>query len=120
VSNHQWIAGAVLLIATAAPAQSFKCPAMQGKNALASVSVFDGPPAEKADLDADAMTGSGGHLSIFWDIGYLFGMGRTLYLVCKYAGLPDEHSITIKIDKKVARCIFHSGAAGQPADAECK
>ena len=93
---------------------------MQGKNPLVGISVFDGPPAEKADLDADAMTGSGGHLSIFWDIGYLFGMGRTPYLVCKYAGLSDEHSITIKIDKKVARCTLQAHAAGQPADAECK
>jgi hypothetical protein len=118
--HHQWIAGTILLIATAAPAQSFKCPAMQGKNALASISVFDGPPAEKADLAPDLTKGSGDHLYSSWDIGYLFGLGRTPYLICKYAGLPDAQAVTLKIDKRVAKCIFQAHAAGQPAEAECK
>lgn len=118
--HHQWIAGAVLLIATLAPAQRFKCPALQGKNALASASVFDGPPAEKADLVPDLTKGSGDHLYSSWDIGYLFDMGRTPYLVCKYAGLPDAQAVTLKVDKRVAKCIFQAHGAGQPAEAECK
>jgi hypothetical protein len=120
LSYQLWIVSGVLLIATAAHAQSFKCPALQGKNALANVSVFDGPPAEKADLVPDLTKGSGDHLYSSWDIGYLFGMGRTPYLVCKYAGLPDAQSVTLKIDKKVAKCIFQAHAAGQPAEAECR
>lgn len=121
MSHLRWIAGAVLLVAAAAaPAQSFKCPAMQGKNPLASVSIFDGPPAEKADLVPDLTKGSGDHLYSSWDIGYLFGINRTPYLVCRYAGLPDEQAVTLKIDKKVAKCIFQAHASGQPAEAECK
>jgi hypothetical protein len=118
--HHQWIAGTILLIAMAAPAQSFKCPAMQGKNALASISVFDGPPAEKADLAPDLTKGSGDHLYSSWDIGYLFGMGRTPYLVCKYAGLPDAQAVTLIIDKRVTKCVFQAHGIGQPAEAECK
>jgi len=120
LSHNQRIAGAVLLAAAAAPAQSFKCPALQGKNHLANVSVFDGPPAEKADLVPDLTKGDGDHLYSSWDIGYLFGMGRTPYLVCRYAGLPDAQAITLKIDKRVAKCIFQSHAASQPAEAECR
>jgi hypothetical protein len=120
LSHHQWIAGTVLLVATAAPAQSFKCPALQGKNPLAGVSVFDGPPAEKADLVPDLTKGNGDHLYSSWDIGYLIGMGRTPYLVCRYAGLPEAQSVTLRIDKKVAKCIFQAHAASQPAEAECK
>ncbi|MGA2648885.1 MAG: STY0301 family protein [Terracidiphilus sp.] len=120
MSHHQWIAGAILLVAVAAPAQSFKCPAWQGKNPLAGVSVYDGPPAEKADLVPDLTKGSGDRLYASWDIGYLFGLGRTPYLVCRYAGLPDTQSVTLKIDKSVAKCIFSAHAGGQPADAECR
>jgi hypothetical protein len=120
LSNQQWIAGAVLLVAASAIAQSFKCPAMQGKNPLAGASVFDGPPSEKADLVPDLTKGSGDHLYSSWDIGYLFGMGRTPYLVCRFADLPDAQAVTLKIDKKATKCIFKAHAGGQPAEAECK
>lgn len=120
MSHHLWIAGAVLLASTAVSAQSFKCPARQGKNPLAGVSIFDGPPAEKADLAPDQTKGSGDRLYASWDIGYLFGLGRTPYLVCKFAGLPDAQATTLKIDKKVEKCVFQAHPSGQPAEAECK
>jgi hypothetical protein len=120
LSLLKWIAVAALVIAASASAQSFKCPSWQGKNTLAAVSVYDGPPAEEADLVPDLTKGSGDHLYSSWDIGYLFGIGRTPYLVCKFAGLPDAQAITLKIEKKVTKCIFQAHTGGQPAEAECK
>jgi hypothetical protein len=93
---------------------------MQGKNPLAGASVFEGPPAEEASLVPDVIKSSGDYLYTSWAIGYLFGKGRTPYLVCRYAGLQDADSVSLKIDKKVAKCIFQAHAAGQPSEAECK
>jgi hypothetical protein len=120
VSFDKLILAGVLVFASAAHAQEFKCPGFHGKNPLASISVYDGPPSEMADLVPDVSKGSGDHAYASWDIGYLFALNRTPYLVCKFAGLPDSQAVTLKIDKKVQKCILQAHAGGLPAEAECK
>jgi hypothetical protein len=113
------IFGAVLLIAAAAHAQEFKCPSAQGKNALFNAAVFDGPPSDKAELAPDASKGTTSYTFASWDVGYLYDMGHSVFLVCKFAGLGDAQAVTIKVDKKVKQCVFRA-PKGTPAEAICK
>lgn len=113
------ILGAFLVLAAAAHSQEFKCPSSQGKNALFTVVVYDGPPAEKADLAPDVSRGKTSYTFASWDVGYLYGEGHTVYLVCKFAGLGDAQAVTIKVDKKVQQCVFRADK-GVPAEAVCK
>ena len=113
------ILGIVLVLAATAHAQDVKCPSYHGKNPLSGVSIFDGPPAEKADLAPDIEKGSGDHIYTSWDVSDLHGTGRDLFLVCRFAGLGDAQSVTIKLDKKVRKCFYRSHSAGLPAEAEC-
>jgi hypothetical protein len=121
VSLCKSIFGAVLVIAACAPAcaQQFKCPASQGKSPLNNAAVFDGPPAQKADLVPDDSKGDLTYTYARWDVGYLTGSSHHVYLVCKYAGLGDAGSVTVKVDKPVQQCVFRA-PKGQPAEAVCK
>lgn len=117
---YKSILGAFLVLAAAAHAQQAQCPSNQGNQPLARVSVFDGPPAQHADLAPDDQKGSGDHLYLTWEIAYLFAMGHDVFLVCRYSPTADEPSMTIKLDKNVRKCIFRSHGSGHPAEAECK
>ena|SRR5579864_5185707 len=64
-----------------------------------SVSLFDGPPQEHADLVPDG----GGKLSGYWEVGYLYDSGRFITVRCKYA---DGKTSDVKLADKVARCDF--------------
>ena len=101
----------------AALAQEVKCPSRQGKNPLSGVSVFDGPPAEQADLVPDVTRGSGTHLYMAWDI---IDEGRGVYVVCRYPGHGNTPDVTVKLDKKIKRCVFQAGSGVKPADLTCK
>jgi hypothetical protein len=109
-----------LLLIAAAHAQEAKCPGFQGKSPLTGVSVFDGPPADKADLVPDVSRGTHELQYASWDIGYLSGSTHGVYLVCRYAGSASAEPVTLKIDKKAQTCTFRAHAAGQPAEASCK
>lgn len=111
--------GVILVLAATGQAQEFKCPASQGKNLLFNAAVFDGPPAEKAELAPDDSKGKTSYTYASWDVGYLYDMGHRVFLVCKFAGLSDAQAVTIKVDRKVQRCIFRA-PKGQPAEAVCK
>ncbi len=116
---HKAMIGTVLLLAVTAYAQEAKCPSYHANKPLSRVSVFDGPPAENADLAPDVQKGSGDHLYLSWDISYLSGSGRDTFLVCRYAASGDEPSVTIKLDKKLRTCTFQAHGGGLPAQAEC-
>ncbi|MGA2046479.1 MAG: STY0301 family protein [Terracidiphilus sp.] len=113
------ILGAFLVLAATAHAQEFKCPSSQGKSVLFTVVVYDGPPVGKADLAPDVSRGKTSYTFASWDVGYLYGMGHSVYLVCKFAGLGDAQAVTIKVDKKVRQCVFRADK-GVPAEAVCK
>jgi hypothetical protein len=114
------ILSAGLLLALTAHAQEFKCPSYQGKNPLFNADVFDGPPEKNVQLEPDASRGNKSYTYALWKIGYLFDLGSTPFLVCKFAGLGDAQSMTIKVDKRVEQCVFRTHGGGQPAEAECK
>ena len=103
--NSLVLAGALGFAGVAFSAE-VKCPAYQDKHPLVSVVLFDGPPAEKADLMPDASTGSGDNAVSSWEVGYIFASGRNLFLVCRFSGVEDSKNATIKVEKKVERCIF--------------
>jgi hypothetical protein len=113
------ILGVILVFAAAVHAQDFKCPSNQGKSPLFNAAVFDGPPAEKAELAPDVSRGKTSYTFASWDVGYLYGMGHTVYLVCKFTGLGDAQDVTIKVEKKVRQCVFRADK-GVPAEALCK
>ena len=113
------IFGAILALAATANAQEFKCPASQGKNLLFNAAVFDGPAAEKAELAPDDSKGKTSYTFASWDVGYLYDMGHRVFLVCKFAGLSDAQAVTVKVDRKVQRCVFRADK-GVAAEAVCK
>lgn len=109
-----------LVLAGTTHAQQAKCPSYQGKNFLSSVVLFDGPPEQRADLMPDVSKGSGDHAYALWDVSYIFASGRNLFLVCRFGGLENSSDVTIKVEKKVRRCIYRTHSGGKPAEMSCK
>jgi hypothetical protein len=120
MSSRTSILGLVMLFAATASAQEFKCPATQGKKSLVNTAVFDGPPEEKAELEPDDSRGNTSYAYASWDVGYLFKIGRTPFLVCKYGSSFDSVSVAIKVDKPVLKCVFRANTANSPAEMICK
>lgn len=118
MSSFRPVVWVILALAGTACAQEVKCPPYQGKNPLSSVSLFDGPPSEKADLMPDISRGSGDHGYASWDVGYLFDAGRSLFLVCRYMGL--EQATIVKASKKVEHCVYRTHGSTKPAELSCK
>jgi hypothetical protein len=110
---------AVVLTGTAR-AEEVACPSYQGKNALSSVVLFDGPPEQKADLMPDVSRGDADHAYASWEVGYIFESGGSLFLVCRFSGSSDANGLTIKVEKKVQRCIFRTHGRSRPAELSCK
>jgi len=107
-----------LLLAGVAQAQQVSCPAAQGKSLLTGVTVFDGPPAEMADLVPDVSRGGAANLFQSWELGYLFDQHRTLYLACRYAGLPKP--VVVKIEQRVKMCAFQAHGRARAAEMSCR
>ncbi len=101
-------------------AAEIKCPSYHGRAALSSVVVFDGPPEERADLNPDKSTVKGDRGFASWDVRYVFDGGRSLFLVCRFAGLSDAEAVTLKIEKKVGKCVFRTRGKAGPAEAVCR
>lgn len=114
------LAGLLSLVAFTACAQELKCPASQGKNVLTSVDLFDGPPAERADLVPDDSRGTTNLMYASWKVGYLFDSGRKLYVVCSYSGPQPTSEVTLKAEKRVSSCIFRAHGKGHPTELSCK
>jgi hypothetical protein len=92
----------IFIFATAVHADEIRCPAKSGNNKLSNVSIFDGPPEEKADLEPD---NSKAGVST-WDVSYIFENGGKLYLQCEYSGSPKP--IVVEVDKMVHVCTYKS------------
>ncbi len=97
---------AILLLASgAARASTTSCPAYIGEKGayhpLTDASVYDGPPAQLADLEP---TDAG------WDLSSLKDSPRPVFLVCKYRG--SQATRTLEIPKGTAGCSMaeHAGA----------
>ncbi len=109
-----------LLLCAAASAQDARCSAFHERRPLFNVAVFDGPPEQLAALIPDVSRGTGDHAYASWDVAYLFDDGRTLYLVCKYGDWGSKDAVTVKVEKKVSRCIYRTYHGGKPAELTCK
>jgi hypothetical protein len=116
--QYKRLAGVLVLLVGVAQAQQVGCPAAQGKSLLTGVSVFDGPPAEMADLVPDVSRGGEAHLFQSWEVGYLFDQHRTLYLSCRYAGLAAPS--VLKIERRVQTCSFQAHGRARAAEMTCK
>jgi len=119
LSLNKLTVGIALLLAMQMQAQVAKCPSYKGKSPLSSVTVFDGPPEQRADLMPDVSKGSGDHAYASWDVGYIFSSGRIVYLVCEFGGPGDKDTTTVKVESKVEHC-FYQTHKGKPAEVTCK
>lgn len=120
MSLNKIILGVALALAGTAHAQEVKCPSYQGKVPLSTVVLFDGPPEQRADLMPDVSKGTGDHAYASWDVSYIFASGRNLFLVCKFASSPNSTDVTVKVEKKVQRCIYRTHSGAKPAELSCK
>jgi hypothetical protein len=116
-----WLTRVVLcasvLTMGSAHAKEARCPPYHARSPLSGAVVFDGPPNERADLMPDQSRRSDDHAHAAWNVGYIFEMGRKLFLVCRYSNLSD--TVTIKVDKKVRRCIYDA-TPNRPAELSCR
>jgi hypothetical protein len=120
MSARTSILGLALLFAAAASAQEFKCPTTQGKKPLFNAEVFDGPPEKRGLLEPDDSRGNTSYTYPSWDVGYLFKIGRTPFMECRYGSLKDTETVTIKVDKPVQKCVFRANEGARPAEMICK
>ncbi|MDO7842525.1 STY0301 family protein [Sphingomonas immobilis] len=102
---------APLLVCTACAADAKgpapQCPAVLHGAALKSVSVFDGPFAEMADLVPDGGRKTKAGRVDTWDLGYVYKAGRHVFLRCDY-GKPQP--VEIKLTVPVKACALTQGA----------
>jgi hypothetical protein len=119
LSLNKLIVSLALLLAMRMQAQVAKCPPYKGKSPLSSVTVFDGPPEQRADLMPDVSKGSGDHTYASWDVAYILAAGRNLYLVCEFGGTGDKDTTTVKVEAKVEHCAYRTHK-GKPAEVTCK
>ena len=119
-SNRVILTLAVAFAVHTVHAKEVKCPSYQGKSALSTVDLFDGPPEERADLMPDVSKGNADHAYASWEVGYIFDKGRNLFLICHFSGSDDADGMKIKVEKKVQRCIFRTHGSGKPAELTCK
>lgn len=120
MSWNKLLLALALLFSTAAYAQEAKCPSYHEKRPLVSVDVFSGPPEQLADLVPDVGHGTGDHAYALWKVGYLFDNRETLYLVCKFGDWGTKDTVTVKVEKKVQRCIYRAHPGGKPAEMACR
>jgi hypothetical protein len=117
---NEIVVGAALMLAGTAHGQAVKCPSYQEKTPLSTVVLYDGPPEQRADLMPDVSKGSGDRAYASWDVGYIFGSGRNLFLLCRFGDMDNAHAVTVKVEKKVERCVYRTHAGGKPAELSCK
>ena len=115
---HERVLCLSLLLAGVAQAQQVGCPAAQGKSLLTGVTVFDGPPAEMADLVPDVSRGGQANLFQSWEVGYLFDQHRTVYLSCRYARVSAP--VVVKIERRVKTCSFQAHGRARAAEMSCR
>lgn len=92
------------ILGVSAYAGEAACPQAQGGARLVTVSVFDGPPSEHADLMPDRYhkTKDGGRSE--WAVAYVFRAGRKLFVECQYGGKVAP--VVIEPDPSTTKCTF--------------
>ena len=102
---------ALILLPVGASGADTRCPAFQAGLPLKTVSVFAGPPEERADLVPDRSVKEGTGVRSEWSVAYVFQAGRKLFVECHYGGAVPP--ITLAPDASTTHCVYRSAAAGQ-------
>ncbi|WP_174292377.1 STY0301 family protein [Sphingomonas bacterium] len=104
----------LLLVAASAPhpvrhPATPTCLARHDGVALSSVSVFDGPTSEHADLVPDGSRTIRGVEVSTWDVAYVYQAGRQVYASCRY-GASD---VVVPVRHPVKTCRYTVAPAAQ-------
>ena len=98
VKTLAWAALAAMGLSAVSAVAAPVCPA--GPNgALKDFTVYDGAPADKADLRADKGTQTSG----YFIVDGIFDKGRFITVRCRYT---DGKVEDVRISKKVRRCTY--------------
>jgi hypothetical protein len=101
---------AACVLSQAALADAVACPQTQHGVRLKTVTLFDGPPSEHADLAPDSFRETKGVGRSEWDVAYIFQAGRRLYVQCDYG--PTTPAVTVEPAASTSRCVFLSKPDG--------
>jgi hypothetical protein len=66
---------------------------------LRSFLVFDGPPSELASLIPEQTGDHGG----YWDLGYVYDAGRSVWVHCQYA---DGTNSDVQLSTRISKCEY--------------
>ncbi|HWE98913.1 MAG TPA: STY0301 family protein [Caulobacteraceae bacterium] len=100
-----------LLLAAGPAAAQIQCPAVHLGAPLTSVSVFDGPPSEQADLVPDTSHRRKAGSRSSWDVGYLYQAGRKVFVACRYG--PRGAPVTISSATALHACVYVEASGGR-------
>jgi hypothetical protein len=110
MSLNRLLFTAVLLLLPTAVAAEARCPASNGGAGLRTVTLFDGPPSEHADLAPDSVAKVAGGTRSAWQVAYVFEAGRQLFVECDYGRRGGK--VVLKPERGVRRCLFEAKASG--------
>lgn len=101
----------VVLVAASgsAFATETQCPQTHAGSQLTTVTLFDGPPSEHADLEPDSSHQGKGGIRSEWDVGYIYKAGRHLFVECRYG--PKTPSVVLEPGPSTDKCAFISHGA---------
>ena len=104
---------AAIVVLAVAPAPAFagetQCPKTNAGSNLTTVTLFDGPPSEHADLQPDTSQQSKGGSRSQWDVAYIYKAGRHLFVECQYG--PNAASVILEPVPSTYTCEFISQGA---------
>jgi hypothetical protein len=87
------------------------CPKTHAGAPLVTVTLFDGPPSEHADLMPDTVHESNSGSKSEWDVAYIFEAGRRLFVECQYG--PKITPVIIEPSPSTSKCEFLSQGVGK-------
>jgi hypothetical protein len=91
---------------TSALAGETGCPRIHAGSKLTTVTLFDGPPSEHADLMPDSFRKIGNGSQSGWDVAYIFEAGRQLFVECQYG--PKVSTVILEPGPSTYKCEFLS------------
>lgn len=106
---------AVLLGLAALPplarAADIHCPGAHQGSPLSTVTLFDGPPSEHADLEPDSFSKTKQGTRSEWDVAYIFKTGRQLFVACEYG--PKADAVLLQPGPGTYQCEFLAETSGK-------
>jgi hypothetical protein len=96
----------VMIPPLSALAGEIHCPSVREGAKLSTVTLFDGPPSEHADLMPDSSREGKGGTRSEWQVAYIFKAGRRLYVECKYG--PTISAVMLEPEPSTYKCEFAS------------